>query len=65
MDEPLTTELRDGRTVLAKLYKGSPSAITYANLTQAKRAADKAGPQWYVSGFRPFFVTLRKEESHG
>jgi len=65
MDEPLTTELRDGRVVLAKLYEGSPSAITYANLTQARRAAEKAGPQWYVSGFRPFFVTLRQEASNG
>jgi len=36
----LTTTIR-GITVLAKLYKGQPSALTYANRSQANAAAAK------------------------
>jgi hypothetical protein len=52
--EILTTKLRDGRTVLAKLYEGEPSAVTYANLKQAQAAADKHGG--WVAGRWPFYV---------
>jgi hypothetical protein len=54
--ETLTTTLRNGVVVLAKLYKGVPMAMTYANRTQAERAATKAnGWVWQGTG-RPFYV---------
>lgn len=52
----LTTTLRNGLTVLAKLYQGTPSALTYANRTQAERAALKVGGT--VCGRRPFYVAV-------
>jgi len=39
----ITTKLRDGTTVLAKLYKGQPSVKTFANRTQAEKAAAAVG----------------------
>lgn len=53
----LTTELRDGRRVLAKTYKGDVCAKTYANLTYARRVAQRLGSRWYVTGAQPFYVT--------
>ncbi len=55
----LTVKLHsNGREVLAKLYKGEPSAVTYANRTQANKRALELGPGWFVSNFmgRPFYV---------
>lgn len=58
--ELLTVKLKsNGREVLAKMYKGSPSAVTYANRTQASRKADSLGAGWEVcqfSGSRVFYV---------
>jgi hypothetical protein len=54
----LTVKLNNGRIVLAKLYKGHPSAITYVNRTQAGRKARELGEGWAVFGFRPFYVGL-------
>jgi len=57
--ELLTTMLNrrgGGATVLAKLYKGSPSAKHFANLTQARAAAAKAGECWHVMAGHPFYV---------
>jgi hypothetical protein len=57
----LTTTLNSGHVVLAKMYKGEPSALTYANRTQAEKAAlatlimgtnakvIRSGRPWYVS----------------
>ena len=58
MNEILTVKLHNGATVLAKLYKGSPSAMTFANRTQADRRCAIIGDVWFVSKFggRPFFV---------
>jgi len=57
-NEPLTTRLNDGRTVLAKMYEGEPYAVTYANRTQAAKRVALLGPGWYVGrGLgRPFYV---------
>lgn len=52
---PLTTKLNNGVEVLAKLYNGEPSAMTFANRTQALNAARKYGGWVWQSG-RPFFV---------
>ncbi len=57
---PLTVTLRDGRLVLAKLYHGAPSALTYANRTQATAAARRVGG--FVVGWRPFYVCLIQPE---
>lgn len=55
--EPITFTLRDGTVALAKLYKGEPSPMTFANRTQADRAAEKMGPGWIVvRRGRPWFV---------
>jgi hypothetical protein len=56
----LTTVLWCGRTVLAKLYKGSPSPVTYANRTQAERKAAELGVGWsvYKGMGRPFYVAF-------
>jgi len=53
-----TKKLNNGIEVLAKLYKGEPSAITYANRTQAENKVSALGPEWvvYRGGGRPFFV---------
>lgn len=54
-----TVKLNNGIEVLAKLYKGQPSAVTYANRTQAEMAVAKLGAEWcvYRCGMgRPFYV---------
>jgi len=53
----LQTTLIDGTKVLAKLYKGEPSALTYANRTQAQRAALLVGGEVIRRG-RPFLVRV-------
>lgn len=50
----LTTTLNNGLIVLAKLYHGEPSALTYANRRQAYAAAAKVGGT--VHGTSPFYV---------
>ena len=62
-DEPLTVKLNNGVTVLAKLYKGEPSALHFSNRTQAQRRADAAGKGWQVRQFgRPFYVMKLQPE---
>jgi hypothetical protein len=57
--KPLTTKLNNGRVVLAKLYKGEPSAVTYSNRTQAVKKVAELGPGWDVRQFgRPFYVAV-------
>ena len=51
----LTIRLNNGLTVTAKMYKGTPCAVTYANKTQAYDAAEKIGGTVY--GVRPFYVS--------
>ena len=65
LDTPLTVKLHNGREVLAKLYKGEPSALLYANRAQALRKAIATGPRWDVfRGLgRPFYVG-RVDEPH-
>lgn len=53
-----TATLNDGTVVLAKLYKGKPSALTYANRSQANKAAARV--QGEVIGRRPFYVRVPK-----
>lgn len=56
-DQTLTVELRDGRVVKAKADRdGRLWAVTYANLTQANKAAEKLGSGWEVCGRRPSYV---------
>lgn len=57
MNSPIETALRDGTKVLAKMYHGQAWAMTYANRTQAERAAAKFGGEVIQRG-RPFFVRL-------
>ena len=52
---PLTTKLRAGPTVLAKLDEGELVAMTFANRSQAQAAAAKWNGWVWQSG-RPFFV---------
>lgn len=56
--ETLTVRLNNGLTVLAKLYKGTPCAITYANRTQAYAAAERVGGT--VHGRQPFYVVVSR-----
>ena len=44
----ITTALRNGIEVEAKIYKGKPSAKTYANRTQAQRACFRLGAGWTI-----------------
>lgn len=56
--ETLTTTLRNGAVVLAKHTAYGVGAKTYANLTQAERAA-AAIPGAFVRRFgRPFYVVI-------
>ncbi len=52
--------LRDGTVVLAKLYKGEPSALTYANRTQAENAARKEPDGEVIQRGRPFYVRVKE-----
>jgi hypothetical protein len=64
--EPLTVKLKGGKgeEVLAKMYKGEPDAVTYANRTQAYAAAAKQGDGWEViQRGRPWY--LRKDPEGG
>ena len=45
-----------GMLCLGKIYKGEIVPISYANRTQAQRAANKAGSGWFVRIQRPFYV---------
>lgn len=58
----LTVKLRNGRTVLAKIYDCFTMAVTYANRTQAEKKAARLGNDWEVfkGPSRPFHVA-RKE----
>ena len=60
---PLTVMLNNNRVVLAKMYKGKPSAITYANRTQATRKAVEFHATVYTSGHGPFYVEVDPCES--
>src|SRR5262245_16855016 len=52
----IRVQLRDGTTVLGKVYKGAACALTYSNRAQAYRATTKHGGE--VIGFRPFYVRM-------
>jgi hypothetical protein len=54
---PITYKLNNGIVVLAKLYKGTPSPYTFANITQAKNRAATVGGVVIQCG-RPFFVRM-------
>lgn len=53
----ITKKLNSGVVVLAKLYKGEPSAMTFSNRTQAENAAQKSGG-WVCQMGRPFYVRV-------
>ena len=55
----INVTLRNGDVVLGKLYQGKPSAVTYANRTQAERSAAKVSGDVIQRG-RPFYVRLAK-----
>ena len=51
------TVIYRGVEILAKEYKGSMVAVTYANRSQAYAKAEELGPGWTVYHFgRPFLV---------
>lgn len=54
-----TTTTRSGQTVLAKVYKGVLYPKTYANKTQAEKAAKASGG--YVRAGWPFLVVIPDE----
>ena len=57
--DQLTVTLPNGWIVLAKLYRGEPAALHYANRTQAQRKALQLGKDWSVYYPRyggPFYV---------
>ena len=54
----VTALLRNGQRVLGKMYKGAPVAKTFANLTQARAAAEKVGG--YVKAGWPFYVVFKE-----
>lgn len=60
-----TTKLRRGQEVLAKTYEGELYPKTYANRTQAQKAAAKLGSGWIVIGRRPFYVARASTTESG
>jgi hypothetical protein len=58
-----TTKLSNGLTVLAKDTKYGLTAYTFANRTQAERAAEKVRQAGQMcmgwKGARPFFVVVK------
>lgn len=64
IDETLTVRLNNGLEVAAKMYRGEPSALHYANRKQAYAKVEQLGSdRWYVwhrSG--PFYVAKRQTE---
>ena len=53
----LTIKLNSGATVAAKMYKGQPYALTFANWTQAENKQRMLGPEWVVIQWgRPWYV---------
>ncbi len=64
---PLTVSIRDAE-VLAKIYKGEPSALTFSNRKQAQAAVDRqTDGLWYIFrpvGSRPFYVARFVPEEH-
>ncbi len=58
----LTITLREGPVVLAKFTKYGLSAKTFANRTQAEKAAKECGG-WVIQWGRPFLVRLDSMES--
>lgn len=58
----LTTQLRSGRTVLAKVYECFTMAVTYANRTQAQKKVARLGDEWevYKGTGRPFYVAKKE-----
>jgi hypothetical protein len=54
----ITTKLRNGVTVLGKLYKGETYAKTYANRTQAEKAAAAVGGQVIQPRLGPVFFVM-------
>jgi len=59
---PLSVKLRNGLRVLAKTWKGAPSAYTFANLKQAYAKAALYPGAWVTAG-RPFYVVLPNDNS--
>ena len=57
----LTTTLRNGQVVLAKMYKGDVYPKTFANLTQARNAAEASGG--YVRVGWPFYVVIETPQA--
>jgi len=63
--ELLTVKLNNGITVLAKLYHGKPSAVTYANRAQAyakKTQLIAAGIKCDVTATHPFYIRVITEQ---
>ena len=61
--QTLTTTLNNGRTVLAKVYKGDVVAKTYANRTQALKALELVGEGWTICQWgRPIYVVKIEEK---
>ena len=54
----ITTKLRNGVTVLGKLYKGDVMAKTYPNRTQAEKAAAAVGGQVIQPRLGPVFYVM-------
>ena len=59
--EPATVTLRDGRKVLARPDRdGRLWAVTYANLTQARKKAAELGAGWFVADMRRPFLVVKE-----
>ena len=58
MSKNETFTLNNGTKVLARLYKGKPEPVTYANRTQAEKAAAKcSGTVYHPLESRCWYIT--------
>ena len=62
MNDYMTVTLNNGRIALAKMYAGKPTALGYANRTQAYKKLEAVGDGWAVTGSRPWFITRTSQE---
>jgi hypothetical protein len=58
-----TVTLKNGMQVLAKLYNDRLVAVTYCNMSQARRKAESLGCGWIVQQPNRVFFVVRSDNA--